>query len=63
MQDITVGFGSGSDGVKKQRAVKATDSEWDIIRACKAVQMSTIGYAVQRAASPEIVPNPRYFCI
>ena len=45
--------------VRKQRAVKATDSEWDIVRTrAKAARMSASGYVVRRALAPERVPGP-----
>ena len=48
MQDNSAG------AVRKQRAVKATDSEWDIVRArAGAARMSVSGYVVRRALAPE----------
>ena len=45
--------------VRKQRAVKATDSEWDIVRArAKAARMSASGYVVRRALAPERASGP-----
>ncbi|MXX90715.1 MAG: hypothetical protein F4Y68_15985 [Boseongicola sp. SB0665_bin_10] len=45
--------------VRKQRAVKATDSEWDIVRErAKAARMSASGYVVRRALAPEMPPGP-----
>ncbi|WP_049641147.1 hypothetical protein [Candidatus Rhodobacter oscarellae] len=47
------------NSVRKQRAVKATDSEWDIVRArAKATRMSASGYVVQRALAPEWPSGP-----
>ena len=43
----------------KQRAVKATDSEWEIVRArAKASRMSVSGYVVQRALAPDVSDSP-----
>ena len=45
--------------VRKQRAVKATDSEWDVVRErAKAARMSASGYVVRRALAPERAPGP-----
>ena len=47
------------NSVRKQRAVKATDSEWDIVRArAKAARMSASGYVVRRAMAPELPADP-----
>lgn len=47
------------NSIRKQRAVKATDSEWDIIRArARAARMSASGYVVRRALSPEGPSGP-----
>jgi len=47
------------DSIRKQRAVKATDSEWDIVRArARAARMSASGYVVRRALSPEWPAGP-----
>lgn len=49
----------GDNAIKKQRAVKATDSEWDIVRArAKAARMSASGYVVRRAVSAEWPAGP-----
>lgn len=46
-------------GISRQRAVKATDSEWGIVRArAKAARMSASGYVVRRAVSPEVPAGP-----
>ncbi len=40
--------------VRTQQAVKATDREWEIVRAlAKASRMSVSGYLVRRALSSE----------
>ncbi len=45
--------------VRTQRAVKATDSEWEIVRArAKASRMSVSGYVVQRALAPDVLEGP-----
>jgi len=45
--------------VRKQRAVKATDSEWDIVRArARAERMSASGHVVRRALAPEWPSEP-----
>ena len=50
---------AGPRPVRKQRAVKATDSEWDIVRArAKDAGMSASGYVVRRATAPERLPGP-----
>lgn len=50
---------AGPRAVRKQRAVKATDSEWDIVRArAKAAGMSASGYVVRRATAPERPSGP-----
>lgn len=55
MQDDSEGPGA----VKRQRAVNATDSEWDRIRErASAARMSASGYVVQRALAPEKSPGP-----
>ena len=47
------------NSVRKQRAVKATDSEWDIVQArARAARMSASGYVVQRALAPERPSGP-----
>ena len=47
------------NSVRKQRAVKATDSEWDIVQArARAARMSASGYVVQRALAPEWPSGP-----
>ena len=47
------------EGVRKQRAVKATDSEWDVVRArAKAAGMSASGYVVRCATASERPPGP-----
>ena len=55
MQDDSAGPG----GARRQRAVNATDSEWDIVRArAKAAKVSASAYVVRRALAPERVPGP-----
>ncbi|MXW85005.1 MAG: hypothetical protein F4Z55_03455 [Boseongicola sp. SB0667_bin_21] len=50
---------AGPKAVRKQRAVKATDSEWDIVRErAKAARMSASGYVVRRVLAPERPPGP-----
>ncbi len=50
---------AGPKAVRKQRAVKATDSEWDLVRErAKAARMSASGYVVRRALAPERAPGP-----
>ena len=47
------------NAIRKQRAIKATDSEWDIVRArARAARMSASGYVVQRALAPEWPSGP-----
>lgn len=47
------------NSIRKQRAVKATDSEWDIVRArARAARMSASGYVVRRALSAEWPAGP-----
>lgn len=51
----------GDNAIKKQRAVKATDSEWDIVRAqAKAARMSASGYVIRRALSAEWPAGPSF---
>ncbi len=51
--------GMTGTGRRRQRAVKATDSEWDRVRErARAAGLSVSGYVVRQALAPDVSPGP-----